>query len=161
MNLPDTSLGAVATDTAGHTELQVCAIAARQQCRPQLLLDFIPYSSFIGAQAKISDGIVLYWLEPRRSNIGNPTLPAIHGGVIGGFLELSASIELLYNFGLNTLPKTIDFSLDHLRPGHYQTLYASCRILRKGNQLVNASITAWQIDVDLPVATARCHFLIN
>ena len=90
---------------AGNLEqLQACLLAAREQCHPQLILDFIPYSSFIGAQAKVAESEVLYWLEPRRSNIGNPSLPALHGGVIAGFLELSASVELLFGLKLNSMP---------------------------------------------------------
>ena len=152
---------AVESGIDSHERLRACLLAAREHGRPELILDFIPYSGFIGAKAKVDEGDVLYWLEPRRSNIGNPSLPALHGGVIAGFLELSASVELLFGLELNSMPKVVDFSLDYLRPGRLQTLYASCKVLRQGKQLVNVSITAWQVDIELPVATARCHFLIN
>ena len=102
----------------------------------------------------------MYWLERRPSNIGNPSLPAIHGGVIGGFLELSASIELLYFLDVTSIPKVVDFSLDYLRPGRYKTIYASCSLLRQGKRVVNVATTAWQDDVSKPIATARCHFLL-
>ena len=85
---------------------------------------------------------VLYWLEKRASNIGNPSLPAIHGGVIGGFLELSAAIEILYTLDVGTVPKVVDFSLDYLRPGRYKTIYAACTVLRQGKNLVNVAATA-------------------
>jgi uncharacterized protein (TIGR00369 family) len=103
---------------------------------------------------------VLYWLERRASNIGNPSLPAIHGGVIGGFLELSAAIEILYTLDVGQIPKVVDFSLDYLRPGRYKTIYANCTVLRQGKKLVNVTATAWQDDPQTPIATARCHFLI-
>lgn len=137
---------------------------ARQQSSPQQILDLIPYSSFIGAQAKVlkaDSENVLYWLERRASNIGNPSLPAIHGGVIGGFLELSASIEVLYTLDVNVVPKVVDFSLDYLRPGRYKTIYANCTVLRQGKKLVNVTATAWQDNPETPIATARCHFLIS
>ena len=133
---------------------------AKRASNPQAMLDLIPYSAFIGAQAKIEDGEVLYWLERRPSNIGNPSLPAIHGGVIGGFLELSASIEILYELDVSLIPKVVDFSLDYLRPGRYKTIYANCTVLRQGSKLVNVTATAWQDDVGRPIATARCHFLL-
>jgi len=103
----------------------------------------------------------LYRMDRRPSNIGNPSLPAIHGGVIGGFLELSAAIEILYTLDVNEVPKVVDFSLDYLRPGRYKTMYANCTVLRQGRKLVNVSATAWQDSSDTPIATARCHFLIN
>lgn len=133
---------------------------AKRASNPQAMLDLIPYSAFIGAHAKIEDDEVLYWLERRPSNIGNPSLPAIHGGVIGGFLELSASIEILYELDVSLIPKVVDFSLDYLRPGRYKTIYANCTVLRQGSKLVNVTATAWQDDVGRPIATARCHFLL-
>jgi acyl-coenzyme A thioesterase PaaI-like protein len=134
--------------------------AARQERHPQSLLDMIPYSAFIGAQAKVDDQRLLYWLDKRASNIGNPSLPAIHGGVIGGFLELAAAIEIIYSLNVMDMPKVVDFSLDYLRPGRYKTIYASCEVMRQGKKLVNGSATAGQDDEQTPIATARCHFLI-
>ena len=145
-------------------QLTLSLSQARQQSSPQQILDLIPYSSFIGAQAKVlkaDSENVLYWLERRASNIGNPSLPAIHGGVIGGFLELSASIEVLYTLDVTVVPKVVDFSLDYLRPGRYKTIYANCTVLRQGKKLVNVTATAWQDNPETPIATARCHFLIS
>tara|TARA_B110000046_G_C13002470_1_gene402824 strand:- start:90 stop:536 length:447 start_codon:yes stop_codon:yes gene_type:complete len=141
--------------------LQEGLVKARAESSPQQMLDLIPYSSFIGVKAKVEGTEVLYWMDRRPSNIGNPSLPAIHGGVIGGFLELSAGIEILYTLGVNEVPKVIDFSLDYLRPGRYKTMYANCTVLRQGRKLVNVSVTAWQDSPDTPIATARCHFLIT
>lgn len=141
-------------------DLKLNLMSARQQLSPQKILDLIPYSSFIGVQAKFDGSEVIYWLDRRPSNIGNPSLPAIHGGVIGGFLELSASIEILYSLDVASIPKVVDFSLDYLRPGRYKTIYAACTVLRQGKNLVNVAATAWQDDASKPIATARCHFLL-
>ncbi|MDA7767259.1 PaaI family thioesterase [Porticoccaceae bacterium] len=144
-----------------HLALQASLQRARHESSPQQILDLIPYSSFIGAEAKVEGDGVLYWLDRRPSNIGNPSLPAIHGGVIGGFLELSAAIEILYTLNVELIPKVVDFSLDYLRPGRYKTIYANCTVLRQGKKLVNVTATAWQDNPDTPIATARCHFLIS
>ena len=141
--------------------LKESLLKARAESSPQQILDLIPYSNFIGVEAKIEGADVLYRMDRRPSNIGNPSLPAIHGGVIGGFLELSAAIEILYTLDGNEVPKVVDFSLDYLRPGRYKTMYANCTVLRQGRKLVNVSATAWQDSSDTPIATARCHFLIN
>ena len=134
---------------------------ARQDREPQQILDVIPYSSFIGVKAKIEDNRILYFMPEQHSNIGNPSLPAIHGGVIGGFMELSAAVELLYTLNIEKIPKVADFSLDYLRPGRFQTTYASCSVLRHGKKLVNVSVVAWQDSPEKPIATARCHFLVS
>ena len=140
--------------------MQASLRQARAESSPQQILDLIPYSSFIGAQAKVEGDNVRYWLDRRPSNIGTPSLPAIHGGVIGGFLELSAAIEILYTLDVELFPKVVDFSLDYLRPGRYKTIYANCTVLRQGKKLVNVTATAWQDNPETPISTARCHFLI-
>jgi acyl-coenzyme A thioesterase PaaI-like protein len=139
---------------------QANVAAARLENSPQTVLEMIPYAAFIGAQARIEDDQLLYWLDKRPSNIGNPSLPAIHGGVIGGFLELSAAIEIIYSLDIAAVPKVVDFSLDYLRAGRYKTIYASCKVLRQGKKLINVTASAWQDDENTPIATARCHFLI-
>lgn len=139
---------------------QESVAAARLEKSPQSVMEMIPYADFIGAQVKIENDQLLYWLDKRPTNIGNPSLPALHGGVIGGFLELSAAIEVIYNLDIAAVPKVVDFSLDYLRAGRYKTVYAKCNVLRQGKKLINVTASAWQDDENTPIATARCHFLI-
>jgi|TARA_B110000879_G_scaffold28173_1_gene38403 uncharacterized protein (TIGR00369 family) len=141
-------------------EWQESIAAARQENSPQTVMEMIPYAAFIGAQARIENDQLLYWLDKKPSNIGNPSLPAIHGGVIGGFLELAAAIEIIYTLDIAAVPKVVDFSLDYLRAGRYKTIYAKCQVLRQGKKLINVTASAWQDDENTPIATARCHFLI-
>ena len=146
----------------GHQleDWQESVAAARLEKSPQSVMEMIPYAAFIGAQVRVEYDQLLYWLEKRPTNIGNPSLPALHGGVIGGFLELSAAIEVIYNLDIAAVPKVVDFSLDYLRAGRYKTVYAKCNVLRQGKKLINVTARAWQDDENTPIATARCHFLI-
>jgi acyl-coenzyme A thioesterase PaaI-like protein len=149
-------------EETGHQleDWQESVVAARLEKSPQSVMEMIPYADFIGAQVKIENDQLLYWLDKRPTNIGNPSLPALHGGVIGGFLELSAAIEIIYNLDIAVVPKVVDFSLDYLRAGRYKTVYAKCNVLRQGKKLINVTASAWQDDENTPIATARCHFLI-
>ena len=66
--------------------------AARLEKSPQSVMEMIPYALFSEAQVKVDDNNkLLCWMEERATNIGNPSLPAIHGGVIGGFLRTFGS----------------------------------------------------------------------
>ncbi|QBZ91063.1 PaaI family thioesterase [Pseudomonas viciae] len=136
----------------------------RQACEQgdyALLLASIPYAQLIGVECSRQGDGLLFRLPANKDNIGNPLLPAIHGGVIAGFMELSAAVYLLITTGAPGVPKIIDFSLDYLRAGQFRDTYAKCQVWRQGRRVANVAITAWQ-DVEAePIATARAHFKIQ
>ncbi|MCU1734794.1 MULTISPECIES: PaaI family thioesterase [unclassified Pseudomonas] len=125
------------------------------------LLQFIPYAGLIGIQCSRDGDDLLFRLPANPDNIGNPLLPAIHGGVIAGFMELSAALYLLIFSESASVPKIIDFSIDYLRAGHFRDTYARCQLWRQGRRVTNVAITAWQTDPGEPIATARAHFKIK
>ncbi len=125
------------------------------------LLALIPYATLIGIQCRREEGGVLFILPANRDNIGNPLLPAIHGGVIAGFMELAAALQLILFTDTGQVPKIIDFSIDYLRAGLFRDTYARCQLWRQGRRVTNVAITAWQADSQEPIATARAHFKID
>ncbi|PWB35714.1 thioesterase [Pseudomonas sp. SDI] len=127
----------------------------------QPLLQLIPYAGLIGIECSRDGDDLLFRLPANPDNIGNPLLPAIHGGVIAGFMELSAALYLLIFSESAAIPKIIDFSIDYLRAGLYRDTYARCQLYRQGRRVTNVAITAWQADADEPIATARAHFKIK
>jgi len=138
--------------------------AAIQQCRDSgnfdAVVEAIPYARLLGMKLHSMDLQPTFILPENKDNIGNPVLPAIHGGVIGGFMETSAALHLLMTMETIAMPKIIDFSLDYLRAGRLQDTYASCQVWRQGNRVANVAVNAWQTDPGQPIATARAHFLL-
>ena len=134
----------------------------RDQGDCQGIIDSIPYARLLGLAFEAEpDGQLLFTLPFAERNVGNPILPAIHGGVIGGFLETAALIHLMWIRESSEPPKTIDFSLDYLRSGRAATLYARCALTKHGKRVANVSIEAWQEDASQPIAVARAHFLLS
>ena len=129
---------------------------------PRAVIDAIPYAKFIGMDLHQSNRNDEYTFVLRRkdSNLGNPVFKAIHGGVIGGFMQLSAGMHLVFSSSSSQLPKVIDFSLDYLRAAMDQDTYTKCTITRKGSRVANVDIVAWQTSENEPIATARAHFLL-
>ncbi len=124
------------------------------------LIAMIPYAQTIGVECQRFGDDVIFKLPPKASNLGNPILPAIHGGVIGGFMEISASLYLLmFQQEVKKLPKIVDFSIDFLRAGLDRETFVECQLTRQGNRVANVSVTAWQKSRTQPIATARAHFL--
>jgi acyl-coenzyme A thioesterase PaaI-like protein len=125
------------------------------------VVDAIPYASLIGLDYQQFGHDVIFKLPDNPNNIGNPILPAVHGGVVGGFMELSAAIHLLMMLDTPAMPKIVDFSLDYLRPvrGGKDT-FVECQVIRQGSRVANVIINAWQTRREEAVATARAHFLL-
>jgi uncharacterized protein (TIGR00369 family) len=125
------------------------------------LLEKVPYSQFIGMSvARFGDEMV-FKLPAKDDNIGNPILPAIHGGVIAGFMEMSAIVQLMVFMQAKKVPKIVDFFLDYLRAGLHQDSFAECKITRQGRRVANVSINCWQTNRKQLIATARAHFLLD
>jgi len=93
--------------------------------------------------------------------VGNPLIPALHGGAVGAFLEIVASASLLASQPLQRLPKPIDVAIDYLRPARAQDVYARAVVARSGRRVANVRVEAWQKRIDAPVATLHGHFLIT
>nr|WP_294863291.1 PaaI family thioesterase [uncultured Pseudogulbenkiania sp.] len=135
--------------------------ALRDQKRFQDVVNAIPYARLMGVElGEDESGDLLFSLPFHESNVGNTVLPALHGGLIGGFLENAAMIHLIWNRESLDTPKIVDFSLDYLRSGRPKTLYARCEITKQGKRVAHVLIEAWQEDRSKPVAVARAHFLL-
>jgi acyl-coenzyme A thioesterase PaaI-like protein len=133
---------------------------AREDKNLQRLIEMVPYANLIGMRSLSLGEEIMFHLPPLESNIGNPSLPAIHGGCIGGFMENAAIFHVLGTVETNRVPKVVDFSLDYLRPGRFRDTYASCEVVRQGRKVVNVSVSAWQTTKDEPIANARTHLLL-
>ncbi len=130
---------------------------------PQRLVALVPYAQFLGMAVDEDDEGPLFRLPYRASHIGNPHLPALHGGLIGAFMESAAILAPLWRQEALRLPKVVDFAIDYLRPGWPMDLYARCAIRRQGKRVANVGITAWQWSESSQhrlIATARSHFLV-
>ena len=126
----------------------------------QQWLKKVPYAVFLGIRAEIHDGEILFVLPEDEKLVGNPSLPALHGGVVGAFMEQAAAFHLIAKMNKPVLPKIINFSLDYLRPARLCDTYAQCKLTRQGRVIANVTITAWQEQSDQPNAIARAHFLL-
>jgi len=125
------------------------------------LIALIPYARLLGVECLRMGEDMVFRLPANKDLIGNPTLPALHGGVIAGFMEQAGLLHLLMFMGIPHMPKIIDFSIDYLRAGHYRDTYAQCQVWRQGRRVANVAITAWQSRQSEPIATARAHFKVD
>ena len=159
-----------------HEPVQV--IKKRRDGALRALVEGVPYISFLGIQFE-RRGDELTGIMPFSDKlIGNPMLPALHGGATAAFLEMTAIITLSWTYlwedlesgaldvatldaaHLPRLPKTIDFTVDYLRSGLPRDAYARATINRSGRRYASVHVEGWQDNRARLFAQATGHFLM-
>lgn len=125
------------------------------------IIQTVPYAKLLGVKAAIENGELIAEMPFEQKLIGNPNLPALHGGAIGSFLEISAILELIWRNEGRILPKTVGLTIEYLRSGKPEPLYAKTEITKMGRRVSVLRVTAWQSDPAKPVATAHGNFLMD
>ena len=152
----------------------VQVVKQRRDAALQKLVSGVPYIQFLGIQIDRRGDELTAILPFADKLIGNPMLPAIHGGVTAAFLEVTAIMELSWAMiwedmeaGKVTgdaprikLPKTVDFTVDYLRSGLPRDAYARARVNRSGRRFASVHVEAWQDNRSRLFAQATGHFLM-
>ena len=156
----------------------VQVIKQRRDAALAALVGRVPYFRFLGIEFDRRGDELTAVLPFQEKLIGNPLIPALHGGVIAGFLEAGAIVGLawsqiweevesksfdpdaLQGQGMPRLPKTIDFTIDYLRAGLPRDAYARARITRAGRRYASVQVEAWQDNRDRPFAQGMGRFLM-
>lgn len=156
----------------------VQVVKERRDAALRALVGGIPYVRFLGIGFDRRGDELTAVLPFDEALIGNPFLPALHGGVTSAFLEIAGMIELSWSLlweemeagtldprkldadHLPRLPKTIDLTVDYLRSGLPRDAYARGRVVRSGRRYASVQVEAWQDNRARPFAAASAHFLI-
>ncbi len=156
----------------------VQVIKQRRDSALRALVEGVPYIRFLGIQFDRRGDEVTATMPYDEKLIGNPFLPALHGGATAAFLEVTAIIELSWTLlwedieagridpatvdrtHLPKLPKTIDFTVDYLRSGLPRDAYARARVNRSGRRYASVHVEGWQDNRSRLFAQATGHFLM-
>lgn len=124
------------------------------------LLARIPYARFLGLTVG-QDGDVLTVTMPFADRlIGNPMLPALHGGATAALLELTAVAQVALSYPRLRLPRPINVTVAYLRTGRPADVVARARISKAGRRVAHVLAEAWQEDEAQPIASLTAHFLV-
>lgn len=153
-------------------------IKSRRDSALSALVSGVPYIAWLGIRFDRRGDELTAVLPFDEKLIGNPMLPALHGGVTAAFLEVSAIVELAWSVmwedlesgriapdaavpdSLPRLPKTIDFTVDYLRSGLPRDAFSRARVVRSGRRYASVHVEAWQDNRARLFAQATGHFLM-
>ena len=134
--------------------------AVSEQTRLDGFLAAVPYVRFLGMCAAVTGDEVAASLPFKPELIGNMMIPALHGGALGAFMEMTALAQLALGQPGARLAKVIDVTIEYLRPGRAQDTFARAEIRKPGRRVANVHVEAWQDTPDKPIAFLRGHFLL-
>ena len=138
----------------------------------------VPYNGFIGVVFDRLGDELTARMPFAEKLVGNPFLPAIHGGVTGAFLEITALTQLAWDRAsaimhdggeaaegilagrFPPMPKTIDITVDYLRSGRPRETFARARVQKAGRRVAHVHVEAWQDMRERPIAMLRGNFLM-
>ncbi|MBX3477861.1 MAG: PaaI family thioesterase [Brevundimonas sp.] len=125
------------------------------------ILNRIPYAGFLGLRADASDQGDRVVMPFADHLIGNPMLPALHGGSTAALLEITAIALVAVRYPRPRLPKPINVTVSYLRSGRPRDTHASAQIRRAGRRVLHVTAEAWQDQGADPIATLNAHFLLG
>jgi len=122
-----------------------------------------PYARALGIViADHEDGVPVLHMELTDRTTGRPGF--LHGGAMGGMLEMAAIGALkaeLEKRGLDMRPKPVNISIEYLRGGTNLPTYAKGQVVRAGRRVANVRADVWQADRDQPIASCWINFLLS
>ena len=125
------------------------------------LLDRLPYARFLGLQSHVEgDGLTVV-MPFADKLIGNPMLPALHGGATAALLEMTAVAQVALSYPRLRLPRPINVTVSYLRSGKPIDVTARARISKAGRRVAHVVAEAWQDDPQNPIASLTAHFLLD
>lgn len=140
--------------------LRECLAKAKQSGDWQPMVEAIPYAKWLGLALELRDGAPVCTMKFDPKLIGNASIPALHGGTLGGLLESAAVFQLLWASESIVLPKVVNVTVDYLRSARPVDTYATGEIFKQGRRVTTVRAIAWQEDRSKPVASANAHFLV-
>lgn len=155
----------------------VTQVKRRRDMALSVIVSQVPYIKFLGVSFDRHGDELTSTMAFHDDLIGNPMLPALHGGATAAFLEVTAIVGLAWaslwtdieeerlnisavQNGKLDLPKTIDLTVDYLRSGLPRDAYARARVNRSGRRYASVHVEGWQDNRSRLFAQATGHFLM-
>ena len=135
------------------------------------VLAAMPYAAKLGVTAHLDNAGRLVCTMPFHENhVGNKQLPALHGGSLASFLEITAVLQLAreqaaiqqvdsIEAGHAAMPLPVNVTVQYLRSARALACHAEARVLKVGRRTSTVFCQLWQDDETKPVTSMTGVFI--
>ncbi|MHB8605271.1 MAG: PaaI family thioesterase [Thermoplasmatota archaeon] len=140
------------------------------------LIRIPPFHQYLGVEVLHAEiGRAVLRIPPKEEFVGNPLIPAIHGGIVSALVDLAGGAALFVEIQWPT--PTIDMRIDFLKPAIAgRSIVADARVKQSGKTVAFVDVDVWEGDAThshpLPpkggssakgklVSTARCVYSVK
>ncbi len=146
------------------------------QARLQAVIAAVPYARFLRIRMDLAGDEMTAVMPYCDELIGNPMLAALHGGVLGAFMEMTALAQLCIlhpvyepepgdappeERRLARQPRPIGVTVEYLRAGRRVDTFARAQVKRAGRRVAIVAAEAWQDKRSTPIALLSARFLLS
>ncbi|MEG3145996.1 PaaI family thioesterase [Sphingomonas sp. RT2P30] len=123
-----------------------------------------PYAHLLGLSVVPGEDPSLLVMPFSDAIVGRPGF--LHGGAIGGLLEMAAIVALRKAIDDEDVDqphariKPINVTIDYMRGGRDKPTYGRATVTRLGKRVANVEALAWQDDPAKPISAARMNYLV-
>lgn len=125
------------------------------------LIQRSPFNRLLGMRGeRAKDGECTIVLDVRDEHVGDPSRPALHGGVVSALVDTAGGFAAWSTLGEHESVSTVDLLVDYLEPGRVAgPLRAEAQVTRKGNRVCHTRMRVTQDGI--LVAEARGVYNIH
>lgn len=121
----------------------------------------VPHARALNLEmVEAGDGIGVLKIPYADALIGNPVTRVIHGGVITSLIDSACGMAIFTALPRMEPIATLDLRIDYMKPAvPGQDLYARSECYKLTRRIAFCRATAYQDDIDDPVATSVAAFM--
>jgi len=124
----------------------------------------IPFNRLLGLSVReLGEGRAIIDVPFRADLIGDPTRPALHGGVLSATIDAAGGAAAFTQVSLpHDRISTIDLRVDYLRPAELRDFVCEGTVSRMGNRVASVDIVAYHAgESDRLIATGKAVYSIR
>lgn len=124
-------------------------------------LQNLPYVRMLGFDITRHDDGLRGVLPYAEHLIGNPLVPALHGGVVAALLHFTAAALLMMDAPGEKMPRVFTCTIEYLASPDLQDSFATAQIISRSRRFANVRATAWQPHSGKMISAATMQFSLG